>query len=252
MKKVSGLVNRPIGNFSNLLSQKMPARALSTVVPGLPKVENTAKPVRVSDKILNWSKEAIEQGNPHFKVGATQLFFPKARVILLRPNAKHTPYQAKFIVPKSFNKLDLRDYLYNIYGLRALNITTQLLHGKYTRVNQVMPRYRSAQIKKMTIDMAEPFVWPEEPVDKDPWGAALVEDLNKYREEQTRIGSDKFKPGKAFDGALGPYQPGAQPFIPKFLKRRLVNQTAKAQANAARVEKLSKVDTLVHRLNQNL
>ncbi|CEP62883.1 mitochondrial 54S ribosomal protein uL23m LALA0_S06e06040g [Lachancea lanzarotensis] len=247
MRPVSGLFN-----VTGMTTKNLPARFLSTVVPGLPKFENTTEPTRVSDKILNWSTEAIEQGKPHFKVGETQLYFPKARVILLRPGAKHTPYQAKFIVPKSFNKLDLRDYLYNIYGLRALNVTTQLLHGKYTRVNQVMPRYRSAQIKKMTIDMAEPFVWPEEPENKDPWGAALVEDLNKYREEQTRIGSDKFKPGTAFDGALGPYQPAAQPFIPKFLKRRLINQTTKAKLNAARLEKLSKVDSLVHKLNREL
>ncbi|KAM3160470.1 54S ribosomal protein L41 [Lachancea thermotolerans] len=200
------------------------------------------EPVKVSDKILNWSREAIAQGKPHFKVGGTPVFFPKARVVLLRPNAKHTPFQAKFIVPKSFNKLDLRDYLFHVYGLRAMNVTTQLLHGKYTRVNQVMPRYRSAQIKKMTIDMAEPFVWPAEPVDKEPWAATLVEDLQKYREEQTRIGSDKFKPGTAFDGALGPYQPPPQPFVPKFLKRRITNSRRRAQARVSQLERLLKVD----------
>ncbi|SCU85886.1 LAME_0D03400g1_1 [Lachancea meyersii CBS 8951] len=251
MPQVPRLLNRAIGETTKFLRNKLPIRTLATAAAELPKVDDqSSSSVRVSDKILNWSKEAIEQGKPHFRVGEKQLFFPKARVILLRPGAKHTPYQAKFIVPKSFNKLDLRDYLYNLYGLRALNITTQLLHGKYTRVNQVMPRYRTAQIKKMTIDMAEPFIWPDEPENKDPWGASLVEDLNKYREEQTRIGSDKLKPGTAFDGALGPYQPGAQPFVPKFLKRRLINQSAKAKLKTTRLEKISKVDSLVHKMGQ--
>ncbi|SCU88651.1 LAMI_0D10858g1_1 [Lachancea mirantina] len=190
----------------------------------------------VSQKILSKSRTGISQGRPHFKVGGTELFFPKARVILLRPNAKHTPYQAKFIVPKSFNKLDLRDYLFHLYGLRAMNITTQLLHGKYTRVNPVMPRYRQPQIKKMTIDMAEPFIWPEEPEDKEAWSGSLVKELNKYREEKLRIGSDQFKPGTAFEGALGPYRPAPQPFVPRLLGRRLENNKRRSQS---RVDKLS-------------
>ncbi|SCU95189.1 LADA_0G14114g1_1 [Lachancea dasiensis] len=233
-----------------ILRNGLAARGLATVAEESANVGGKRSPVKVSDKILQWSREAVAQGKPHFKVGETEHYFPKARLILLRPNAKHTPFQAKFIVPKSFNKLDLRDYLFHVYGLRAMNITTQLLHGKYTRVNQVMPRYRAPQIKKMTIDMAEPFIWPKEPENKDDWGATLVEDLAKYREEQTRIGSDKFKPGTAFDGALGPYQPAPQPFVPKFLERRIVNQRKRAQLKASQLEKKLKVDSLVHKMNE--
>lgn len=224
------------------------ARSLATVVSQKPAVQpaKTDESAKVSDKILQWSRDAIAQGKPHFKVGEKQLYFPKARIILLRPNAKHTPYQAKFIVPKSFNKLDLRDYLFHIYGLRAMNVTTQLLHAKYTRANQVMPRYRGPQIKKMTIDMAEPFVWPEEPKDKNPWSASLVKELNKFREEQTRVGSDAFKPGTSFDGALGPYQPVAQPFVPKFLKRKLMGKKRKNTAKLDHLKKLMKVEKYVN------
>lgn len=243
------LIGKWLEAVPRLTRNNLNVRNLATVVGTSQEAEVKAEmktkvkePVKVSDKILNWSREAIAQGKPHFKVGGNPVYFPKARLILLRPNAKHTPYQAKFIVPKSFNKLDLRDYLFHVYGLRAMNVTTQLLHAKYTRVNQVMPRYRAPQIKKMTIDMAEPFIWPEQPADMDPWAASLVEDLNKYRGEQTRLGSDKFKPGTAFDGALGPYQPPAQPFVPRFLKRRIVNNRRRAQAKVSQMEKLLKVD----------
>lgn len=228
------------------MTRVVSGRALSHVgLAGTRSLATVVEPkVRVSDQILNWSREAIERGDAHFKVGGTKLYFPKARVILLRPNAKHTPYQAKFIVPKSFNKLDLRDYLFHIYGLRAMNVTTQLLHGKYTRANIASPRYRSPQVKKMTIDMAEPFIWPEEPKPEENglWDSTFNKNRNLYREDVYRPGSDQFKPSKAFDGAVGPFKPVAQPFIPKFLGRELRNRKQKYHDKQARMNQLIKLD----------
>lgn len=158
--------------------EQVPIRSLASVVESSSKIldksgSDREVDINVSEKIYKWTKAGIEQGKEHFKVGGNKVYFPKARIILLRPNAKHTPYQAKFIVPKSFNKLDLRDYLYHIYGLRAMNITTQLLHGKFNRMNLQTTRFREPQIKKMTIEMEEPFIWPEEPrPDKTPSGTA--------------------------------------------------------------------------------
>ncbi|CCC67763.1 hypothetical protein NCAS_0A12050 [Naumovozyma castellii] len=185
---------------------------------------------KVSERILDLSRKGIEEGKEHFRVGHNRLYFPKARVILLRPNAKHTPYQAKFIVPKSFNKLDLRDYLYHLYGLRAMNVTTQLLPGTYNVMNRLRARFRGPQIKKMTIDMEEPFIWPEEP-DKSVnqlWETEYNKEMKKLeRESMEREGSDKLKPSTAFGGVLGPYGLGAQPFIPKFFKKQLDNDKRK-------------------------
>lgn len=145
-------------------------------------------------------QDELAQGLPHFKVGEKQVYFPKARICLLRPNAKHTPYQAKFLVPRNFNKMDLRDYLWHVYGLRALNVTVQLLHASFTRGMDDHARYRGPQYKKMTIDMAEPFVWPELP-------QHVVENARKFRRDQTSAmqmvtaqGSDKHKPNDSFDG----------------------------------------------------
>lgn len=171
-------------------------------------IEN-GKPVPIkyktkSDEIArrNYDKfqDELAQGLPHFKVGEKKVYFPKARVCLLRPNAKHTPYQAKFLVPRNFNKMDLRDYLWNVYGLRALNVTVQLLHASFTRGMDDHARFRGPQYKKMTIDMAEPFVWPELP-------QHVVDNARKFRKDQTSAmqmvtaqGSDKLKPNDSFDG----------------------------------------------------
>lgn len=226
----------------------------------------------LSEKILERTKSAI-QGSitkdslastsnnliPHFKVGGKELFFPKARIILLRPNAKHTPYQAKFIVPKSFNKLDLRDYLFNIYGLRALNITTQLLHGKYMRVSPFAGRYRGPQIKKMTIEMEEPFIWPSEPSisENDHWNKSFIEKMNKFSEaqEEKNVGSNKCKPDTIFSGLMldGQYGYGARPFISHQMESKMQNVKRKSEKKREFLENVAKIDEYLKReTNTNL
>lgn len=189
-----------------------------------------------SAKIFRKAQEAMEEGRAHFRVGERQVYFPHAKVVLLRPSAKHTPYQAKFIVPRYFNKLDLRDYLWHVYGLRALNVTTQLLWSTWTREMPGKPRKRTPQVKKMTIEMPEPFVWPEpvtEEEAKTEFRVEIADELKKYAEDIDRQGSDKFKPPRAFGGIVGPYQPAPSPFIPKNLRRQLENQKASAEKAAS-------------------
>lgn len=144
-------------------------------------------------------QEEVAMGLPHFKVGGKKVYFPKARVILLRPLAKHTPYQARFLVPRNFNKLDLRDYLWHVYGLRALNVTVQLAPASWRRGMNDYARHRSPQFKKMTIDMEEPFVWPDMTEDqKDP------ENLQERQQMSYKIRfegeSNKDMPVDAFEG----------------------------------------------------
>lgn len=228
----------------------------------------------LSEKILERTKNAIQKNNniskgpltstshnliPHFKVGGKELFFPKARIILLRPNAKHTPYQAKFIVPKSFNKLDLRDYLFNIYGLRALNVTTQLLHGRYMRVSANAGRYRGPQIKKMTIEMEEPFIWPSEPSigENDNWNKPFVEKMNKFSEVQgeRNVGSNKYKPDTVFPGLMldGQYGYGARPFISRRMESKMQNAMRKSEKKREFLENIEKIDEYIQReFNANL
>lgn len=188
-----------------------------------------------SERLYKLVQKGIEEGKPHFRVGGKKLYFPTARVVLLRPNARHTPYQAKFIVPKSFNKTDLRDYLYHLYGLRVVKVTTQLLPGEFTR-DGAIARYRTAQTKKMTVDLLEPFIWPTEPKQKDEWNIQFMEDLKTYSDEAKAFGSDRNKPGTAFNGALGPYEHRPEPFVPKWMKKRLINLRNEAKSIADRTD----------------
>lgn len=176
----------------------------------------------VSRRNLARFNDEIATGEPHFKVGKNKVYFPKGRVCLLRPNAKHTPYQAKFLVPRNFNKMDLRDYLWHLYGLRALNVTVQLLHAKFTRGWNDLARYRGPQFKKMTIDMAEPFVWPELPPDANSF-SSITDDQREIIQVKNSAGSNKNKPIKAFDGLYN------KPTVPnKFMTK---NFKRKAESN---------------------
>lgn len=200
-------------------------------------VDPKAKTASKSRVIYDFTRESISQNKPHFTPGNVKLYFPSARVTLLRPNAKHTPYQAKFAVPKSFNKLDLRDYLYSIYGLRVFNVTTQLIHGRFSRALP-MPfrsRRRLPQIKKMTVDMEEPFVWPE-PVNnffEMEERKSLQE--RKYFNDKTGHGSDRNKKSDAFDGIVDSTPP-AQSFITSYAGRKLKNTKTKDMSNQRKQE----------------
>lgn len=195
--------------------------------------KQNGKPVPIkyqskSDEIARQNLERyadeIAMGKPHFRVGEKQVYLPKARIALLRPSAKHTPYQAKFLVPRNFNKLDLRDYLWHVYGLRALNVTVQLLHAKFERGMNDLGRYRGPQYKKMTIDMEEPFIWPELPAEAEGFKENL-EAQTEIIESKNGLGSDKDKPTKAFDGLY------EKPVVPNKFITKSFKQQSEIQIN---------------------
>lgn len=164
-------------------------------------------------------QQQLELEEPHFKIGGNKIYFPQGRICLLRPNAKHTPYQAKFLVPKSMNKMDLRDYLWNIYGLRALNVTVQLLPAKWARGAFDNARYRIPQLKKMTVDMVEPFIWPEVPKEKIEQVRAQRAGSEKIVQHNVASGSDLKKPLDVYDGMYAE-KVVPQRFIPGQVKRQ--------------------------------
>jgi large subunit ribosomal protein L23 len=69
----------------------------------------------------------------------------------------------------NLNKLDLRDYLYNCYGVRVLGVRSYIQQQKVRQdkpgAKRPAPRrwYRPRAVKKMLVEMESPFVWPEEP-----------------------------------------------------------------------------------------
>lgn len=186
--------------------------------------------------------KAIQENKPHFLLGGKEVYFPWAPVTLLRPSARMTPFQAQFQVPKTFNKLDFRDYLWNLYGLRALRITTQISWSQWARSRG--PRFRTPQKKKMIIDMEKPFIWPEEsPEVLKSYNIEFNKNMETYsREMQRRSGSDLKKPLELFEGILGPYPEAPKSFIPKRTKMRMANVTKRAAALAERQSKLQLIE----------
>lgn len=171
-------------------------------------------------------QDEIALGLPHFKVGEKKVYLPKAKVVLLPPLAKHTPYQARFLVPRNFNKLDLRDYLWHVYGLRALNVTVQLMPAKWLRGQNEYARHRARQLKKMTIDMEEPFVWPDlREEHKDPEQKKEMDQLEYSK--RFAPGSAKDMPVDAFDGLYN--------------KPELPNVFVSAKSQKALEEKVKKI-----------
>lgn len=174
-------------------------------------------------RLLQKYEESVASDTPHFAVGGQEQFFPWTPITLLRPSARMTPFQAQFQVPRNWNKLDLRDYLWHLYGLRALNITTQI---KWSRWVRGRTRYRTAQVKKMIIDMEEPFIWPEQDhsAEESHQKTANLKMTQFQQELQDRTGSDRKKPADAYDGVLGPYPEPPQPFVPERVRRQMMNR----------------------------
>lgn len=94
---------------------------------------------------------------------------PKFTVALIR-TPKLSPYHARFLVPLDFSKYDLRDYLFHAYNVKCFNIRSYVKQMP-VRDTREQPRhwFRAESKKYMTVEMEQPFVWPEVP-DLEPWG----------------------------------------------------------------------------------
>lgn len=94
---------------------------------------------------------------------------PKFTVALVR-TPRLSPYQARFLVPLDFSKYDLRDYLYHAYNVRVFNIRSFVKQMPVRDTRERLRHWFRPESKKyMTVEMEQPFVWPEIP-DLEPWG----------------------------------------------------------------------------------
>jgi len=109
---------------------------------------------------------------------------PNFTLTLLR-TPKSPPTFASFIVPLNLNKLDLRDYLWNGYGVSVKGVRSYILQQKIRQdkvgAKRPAPRkwYRPRSIKKMMVELEKPFVWPAEPAnfDGDVVGGAKAKEV---------------------------------------------------------------------------
>jgi hypothetical protein len=105
---------------------------------------------------------------PNFKVGTKKVYLPNI-IITLRRNTKLEPYHAVFDVPLNLSKLDLRDYLWHLYGVKTISIRSSILPGilrrKYAGTKSAQrwgPMRRTKARKKMIVQLAKPFRYPRE------------------------------------------------------------------------------------------
>ncbi|KAK2766935.1 hypothetical protein FQN54_006250 [Arachnomyces sp. PD_36] len=146
--------------------------------------------VKPSRTLLNQANAAVRR-SPQFPLDQRkQIYLPEFTITLIRTPFL-PPRYASFWVPLTFNKLDLKDYLNRLYGVGVLSIRSYVEQQKPTRElrggRSGYGKLRRPQSrKKMTVELKEPFVWPEQPEDMSPWekenffGAKkMQEDMNE-------------------------------------------------------------------------
>lgn len=98
------------------------------------------------------------------------------------------------MVPLSLNKFDLRDYLLHLYGVRTLAVRSFIKQLPITRVRKGSVRdvpgrrrlYRPRSLKRMTVELDRPFVWPAVPDDLEPWDNTRYHQLMDEAEGRVR------------------------------------------------------------------
>ncbi|ROW02336.1 hypothetical protein VSDG_02474 [Cytospora chrysosperma] len=122
-----------------------------------------------------------------FRMGQKKVYLPNHVITFVRPKPNQPPTTATFHVPLTFNKLDFRDYLFNVYNVEVTSVRSF--------INQMQVRqrsfkgfggkwYRPRSQKMMVVDLVKPFVWPAEPEDKDAWDHKMFTSVEKTHKEQ--------------------------------------------------------------------
>ena len=179
--------------------------------------------------------KSVEGNNaPHFNYGGTKVYIPLATITLLPNLPNMSPYYARFKVPKNFNKLDLRDYLFNFYKLKVFDIRSSLSRRKLLQHKNQRDHFVSSQDKIMIVKMEKPFIWPTEITNAeiDAQNRKFMEQLKMLQQENMfREGSDLMKPSSShiLEGLAGHLEPLPQPFISKRVYDQWKNEIKNAK-----------------------
>lgn len=140
--------------------------------------------------------DAIPISKKLIAFGSKKIYLPKFTVAFVRSNGL-SPYHARFLVPLDFSKYDLRDYLYHAYNVKCFNIRSYVKQMPVRDTQeQVRHFFRPESKKYMTVEMEEPFVWPETP-NLEAWGK---EEREREIQDSAR-GSDAANSSEARDTA---------------------------------------------------
>ncbi|KAK1640949.1 ribosomal protein L23 [Colletotrichum phormii] len=125
------------------------------------------------------------QGPASFKLGTKAVFLPNHVVTFVRKD-KSPPKMATFNVPLTFTKFDIRDYLWNLYGVETTAVRSQVKQSAIERRSTGSGYFRPQNTKVMTVQLTKPFVWPTPPEDLEPWNKKLWEAREGVSREQYR------------------------------------------------------------------
>ncbi|KAJ9138941.1 hypothetical protein NKR23_g8243 [Pleurostoma richardsiae] len=133
-----------------------------------------------------------------FRIGGKKVFLPNHVITFVRPKPRQPANLATFIVPLQFNKLDFRDYLYNVYNVEVRAVRS-FINGQAPRQKHdgTGPWYRPRSKKMMTVELLKPFVWPEVPEDLKGWDKEMHEAQQKARTQSWRV-REKFQGGHPY------------------------------------------------------
>jgi ribosomal protein L23 len=114
------------------------------------------------------------------RLGKKKVYFPNIIFKIVRSNLP--PNQVAFRVPPHVNKLDVRDYLLHIYGVRVTDVRTALFHGKERLFISGSGRAsykRDPSWKKVIVTLEEEFHYPPAPNVKRDFGGDEAELIRK-------------------------------------------------------------------------
>jgi large subunit ribosomal protein L23 len=166
---------------------------------------------------------------------------PKFTVAMVRTPGL-SPYHARFQVPLDFSKYDLRDYLYHAYNVRCFNVRSNVKQMP-VRDTQEQPRhwFRPDSKKFMTVEMEQPFVWPETP-DLAPWGKK--EKQKDIKNAMTASGAmnmeDKRAEAKALREQVKMLLSKKEPVQDQSLQRKIKTGRALTTADMEKIEQIEK------------
>ncbi|KAF2856100.1 hypothetical protein T440DRAFT_384671 [Plenodomus tracheiphilus IPT5] len=187
--------------------------------------------------------------------GSKKIYLPKFTVALIR-TPRISPYHARFLVPLDFSKYDLRDYLYHAYNVRCFNIRSYVKQMP-VRDTREQPRhwFRPDSKKYMTVEMEQPFVWPETP-ELSPWGQQErnqeVDDMIKengnggLNEERDRARRLRDQVKKLLKKDLGEAPAGIEEQAWREKKRKAKKQSPLEVWEARRQSKVTRSDEAEH------
>jgi len=88
------------------------------------------------------------------------IVFPNAVFTMIRPGKPMPPNDVVFRVPLNMNKIQIKDYIEEIYKVPVVRVNTSIFIGKL-RVSRKGHYYKRPDWKKAIVTLTQPFTMPE-------------------------------------------------------------------------------------------